>query len=44
MGAILGLVLGMAIVVVVNLFDTKVHKAEDVAKRYSVSILGEIYQ
>lgn len=44
MGAILGLALGMAIVVIINLFDTKIHKAEDVAKRYSVSILGEIYQ
>lgn len=44
MGAILGLALGMAIVVIINLFDTKIHKAEDIAKRYSVSILGEIYQ
>ncbi len=43
-GAILGLFLGAAIIVIMNLFDTKIHKGEDVAKRYNVSILGEIAQ
>ncbi len=44
LGAMIGFVLGCAIVVIRNLFDTKVHKSEDVAKRYNISILGEIYQ
>lgn len=44
MGALIGLFIGAAIVVVMNLFDTKVHRAEDVASRYNVSILGEIAQ
>ena len=43
-GGAIGVVLGLAIVVVIGLFDKKVHKSEDVAKRYSVSILGEIMQ
>ncbi len=44
LGCAVGAAIAMAIVVVINLFDTKVRKSEDVAKRYSVSILGEIYQ
>ena len=44
MGFIVGAAIAMAIVVVINLFDTKVHKSEEVAKRYNVSVLGEIYQ
>lgn len=43
-GAVLGLFIGLAIVVIINLFDTKIHKGEDVAARYKVSILGEIAQ
>ena len=43
-GAILGLFLGLAIIVIINLFDTKIHKGEDVATRYKVSVLGEIAQ
>ncbi len=43
-GFILGLFLVVAVVVVINLFDTKVRKSEEVAKRYDVSILGEIHQ
>lgn len=43
-GAILGLFIGVAIIVIMNLFDTKIHKSEDVAKRYNVSVLGEIAQ
>ena len=41
-GALAGFVLGVVIVVLKNFFDTKVRKAEDVAKRYNVSILGEL--
>ena len=44
LGAVIGFVLGCAIVVIRNLFDTKIHKSEDVAKRYNISVLGEIYQ
>ncbi len=44
LGAMAGFMLGCAIVVVINLFDTKIHKSEDVASRYKVSILGEIAQ
>ncbi len=42
--AVIGLLIGVAFVFVRNLFDTKVHKSDDVAKRYGVSILGEIPQ
>ena len=41
-GALAGLILGVLIVVIRNFFDTKVRSAEDVAKRYNVSILGEL--
>lgn len=44
MGAMAGLVLGLVIAVLMSFFDTKIHKSEDVAKRYNVSILGEIAQ
>lgn len=44
MGAFVGLFIGVAFIVIRNLFDTKVHKSEDVANRYNVSILGEIAQ
>lgn len=43
-GAVLGLFIGLAIIVIMNLFDTKIHKSEDVARRYNVSVLGEIAQ
>lgn len=43
-GFVIGLFLGLAAVVVIGLFDTKIHKSEDVANRYNVSILGEIVQ
>ena len=44
MGAMLGVALGGVIVVIKALFDTTIHKGEDVQKRYNVSILGEIAQ
>ncbi|MGM9551144.1 MAG: YveK family protein [Clostridia bacterium] len=44
MGFVVGLALGLMIVVVIGLFDTKVHKSEDVSRRYNVSIIGEISQ
>ncbi len=44
LGGALGAFLGSAIAFLRNLFDKKVHKGEDVAKRYNVSILGNISQ
>ncbi len=43
-GLVVGLVLGAGIAFVRGLFDRKIHKSEDVAKRYDVSILGELSQ
>lgn len=43
-GGAIGLFIGLAIVVVIGLFDTKIRKSEDVAKRYNISILGEVAQ
>ncbi len=42
MGAMLGAVLAAGIIFLISFFDTKVHKAEDITKRYGVSILGEL--
>ena len=39
-----GLVIGCLIAFMLDLLDTKIHRSEDVAKRYNVSILGEISQ
>ena len=44
LGAIIGVVMGIAYVFIRNFFDTKVRKSEDVEKRYNVSVLGEIAQ
>ncbi len=41
-GAMLGAVLAAGIIFLISFFDTKVHKAEDITKRYGVSILGEL--
>lgn len=41
-GALAGIFLSIAIIFILNYFDNKVHKSEDVAKRYNVVILGEI--
>lgn len=41
-GAIIGMIIAMLIVFVKGLFDIKIRKSEDVARRYNVSILGEI--
>lgn len=42
LGAFVGVALGAVLVFILNFFDTKVRKSDDVAKRYNVSILGEI--
>lgn len=42
LGGLLGAVLAVALVFIMNFFDTKVHKSEDVTKRYGISILGEL--
>ncbi len=42
LGFVLGALAGAVIAFLRNLFDKKVHKGEDVAKRYNVSILGSI--
>ncbi len=44
LGFVIGGFLGAVIAFLLNLFDKKVHKGEDVAKRYDVSILGNISQ
>ncbi len=41
-GAMLGGILAAGIILLISFFDTKVHKAEDITKRYNVSILGEL--
>lgn len=41
-GALIGLIIGVLIVALKKFFDTKVRSAEDVSKRYNVSILGEL--
>ena len=43
-GGIVGIALAVMIVFLREFFDTKVHKSEDVAKRYDISILGELSQ
>lgn len=43
-GGAVGMIIGLAIVVVIGLFDKKIHKSEDVSKRYNISILGEVAQ
>ena len=42
LGALAGVVLGAIIVFLFHFFDNKVHKSDDIAKRYKVSILGEL--
>lgn len=44
LGGIVGIVLAVLLIVLFGFFDTKVHKSEDVAKRYDISILGELSQ
>ncbi len=41
-GIFAGAFLGAIIVLLFHFFDNKVHKSDDVAKRYNVSILGEL--
>ena len=42
LGAIIGIIIGALVTFIINFFDTKVRKGEDAAKRYNVSVLGEI--
>ena len=42
LGFVIGAFVGAVIAFLRNLFDKKVHKGEDVAKRYNVSILGSL--
>ncbi|MCH5187483.1 MAG: hypothetical protein J1F63_03715 [Oscillospiraceae bacterium] len=41
---LMGLAIGCAIAFVLDYLDTKIHRSDDVAKRYGISILGEISQ
>ncbi len=42
LGFVVGAFLGAVIAFLRNLFDKKVHRGEDVAKRYNISVLGNI--
>ena len=44
MALLAGIAIGCAIAFLLDYFDTKIHRSDDVAKRYNISILGEIYQ
>lgn len=41
-GVFIGLAIGLLIAFIIVYFDTKVRKSEDVARRYQISILGEL--
>lgn len=41
-GALIGGVMAVILIFLVNFFDTKVRKSEDITKRYGVSVLGEL--
>lgn len=41
-GAMIGAVLGVAVVILASIFDRKIHKAEDLTKKYGISVLGEL--
>jgi capsular polysaccharide biosynthesis protein len=40
----IGAVIGIVFAVIMSFFDTKIHKSEDVARRYNISVLGSIAQ
>ena len=44
MALLAGIAIGCAIAFLLDYFDTKIRRSDDVAKRYNISILGEIYQ
>lgn len=44
LGFLIGCVLGAAICFAIYFFDTTIRKSEDVAKRYNISLLGELAQ
>lgn len=39
---VIGAILGSALVLVRMMFDTKIHRADDLKKRYDITVLGEI--
>lgn len=39
---LIGMALGCALAIVLDYFDNKIHRSDDIVKRYHVSILGEI--
>lgn len=39
-----GFVLSCGVIVVLNFFDSTIHRSDDIVKRYNISILGEISQ
>lgn len=39
-----GLILSCGVIVVLNFFDTTIHRSDDIVKRYNIPILGEISQ
>ena len=41
-GFLVGIVVGVAVVFIINLFDVKVRSAEAVKNRYDITILGEL--
>lgn len=43
-GALVGLLIGLAFVFIRNFFDNRVHSSEDVLKRYDITILGETFE
>lgn len=43
-GLIIGFFIGAAICFAIYFFDNTIHKSEDIAKRYNISILGELAQ
>lgn len=42
-GLVLGFILGLAIAFVIEVFDTKIRTSEELARRYDIIILGEIF-
>lgn len=41
MSLIFGALLGVAIIVVINIFDRRMRKSEEISKKFNISILGE---
>lgn len=43
-GALVGLLIGLAFIFVRNFFDNRVHSSDDILKRYDITILGETFE